>query len=94
MIRIEKDKHESGDSRSTGHHNKTDHTSGRDAKNRTREDDTDLARLTVLSSQLLPIIQSLQGFQWPRPQGGDPEGRDKSRYCKYHKDVGHQTNDC
>ena len=23
----------------------------------------------------------------------DPEGRDKSRFCEYHRDVGHRTND-
>ena len=44
-------------------------------------------------SQLLPIIQSLQEFEWPRPKIRYPEGRDESRYYEFHKDAKHQTND-
>ena len=45
------------------------------------------------SAQLLQLIQSFLGFEWPRPLQSDPEGRVKSRFCEYHKDVGHRTND-
>ena len=38
-------------------------------------------RFTISPTKLLPIIQSLLGFEWLRQLYGDPEGRDKSRFC-------------
>ncbi|XP_074346876.1 uncharacterized protein LOC141685686 [Apium graveolens] len=39
-------------------------------------------------------IEKDKEFIWPKPLRGDPEKRDKSRYCRLHKDVGHDTDDC
>ncbi|XP_074336816.1 uncharacterized protein LOC141673989 [Apium graveolens] len=39
-------------------------------------------------------IEKGKEFKWPKPQRGGPEKRDKSRYCRFHKDVGHDTGDC
>ena len=58
------------------------------------EQDSKQKIFTILPTRLLPIIQSLLGFEWPLPLRGDPKGRDKSRLCEYHKDVGHRSNSC
>ncbi|XP_074336714.1 uncharacterized protein LOC141673885 [Apium graveolens] len=39
-------------------------------------------------------IEKDKDFKWPKPLRGDPDKRDKSRYCRFHKDVGHDTDDC
>ena len=45
-------------------------------------------------STLLDRLISGERFKCPRPQRGDANRRDKSRYCEYHKDVEHRTNEC
>ncbi|XP_074374282.1 uncharacterized protein LOC141714677 [Apium graveolens] len=52
------------------------------------------ARLNAPKSQSLIEIEKDKDFKWPKPLRGDPEKIDKSRYCRFHKDVGHDTNDC
>ena len=84
----------SRDTRRTGHRNEAKGLRDRAVENPRQDDSTEKMRFTLPPSQLLPIIQSLQRFEWPRPQRGDPEGRDKSRFCEYHKDAKHRTNDC
>ena len=54
--------------------------------------DGEQVRFTISPACLLPIIQSLLGFEWPRLLRNDLEGRDKSRFCEYHRDFGHKTN--
>ena len=49
-------------------------------------------RFTILLARLLLIIQSLSSFEWPHPLCDDPEWKDKSRFCEYHKDFEHKTN--
>ncbi|XP_074374657.1 uncharacterized protein LOC141715071 [Apium graveolens] len=39
-------------------------------------------------------IEKDKDFKWPKPLRGDPEKRDKSRYCRFHKYFGHDTDDC
>ncbi|XP_074346235.1 uncharacterized protein LOC141685008 [Apium graveolens] len=39
-------------------------------------------------------IEKDKEFKWPKSLRGDPKKRDKSRYCRFHKDVGHDTDDC
>ncbi|XP_074324131.1 uncharacterized protein LOC141661049 [Apium graveolens] len=39
-------------------------------------------------------IEKDKDFRWPKPLRGDPEKRDKNQFCRFHKDVGHDTNDC
>ncbi|XP_074330471.1 uncharacterized protein LOC141667730 [Apium graveolens] len=51
------------------------------------------ARLNAPRSQILMEIEKDKDFKWPKPLKGDPEKRDKSRYCRFHKDVGHDTDD-
>ncbi|XP_074342469.1 uncharacterized protein LOC141680036 [Apium graveolens] len=52
------------------------------------------ARLNAPRSQILIEIEKDKDFKWPKPLRRDPEKRDKSRYCRFHKDVGHDTDDC
>ncbi|RVW83026.1 hypothetical protein CK203_042506 [Vitis vinifera] len=53
-----------------------------------------LTPLSISYEKLLPIIQGLSDFRWPRPIGTDPSTRDRSRRCAFHKDHGHTTETC
>ncbi|KAK1397109.1 hypothetical protein POM88_006972 [Heracleum sosnowskyi] len=55
---------------------------------------TEYARLNAPRSQILYDIEKDRDFRWPKPLRGDPEKRDKNKYCRYHKDSGHDTDDC
>ncbi|RVW76744.1 hypothetical protein CK203_047551 [Vitis vinifera] len=53
-----------------------------------------LTPLSISYEKLLPIIQGLSDFKWPRPIGTDPSMRDRSRRCAFHKDHGHTIETC
>nr|CAN69878.1 hypothetical protein VITISV_015633 [Vitis vinifera] len=53
-----------------------------------------LTPLSISYEKLLPMIQGLSDFRWPRPIGTDPSTRDRSRRCVFHKDHGHTTETC
>ncbi|XP_074342535.1 uncharacterized protein LOC141680125 [Apium graveolens] len=55
---------------------------------------TEYVRLNAPRSQILIEIEKDKDFKWPKPLRGDPEKRDKSRYCRFHKDAGHDLDDC
>ncbi|XP_023906155.1 uncharacterized protein LOC112017930 [Quercus suber] len=44
--------------------------------------------------KVLERIRNEPYFRWPNKMAGDPEKRDQSRYCQYHQDHGHATEDC
>ena len=44
-------------------------------------------------SILMDIKDRLQ-FEKPQPMKGPAKFRDKAKYCHFHKDIGHETNDC
>ncbi|RVX17899.1 hypothetical protein CK203_004401 [Vitis vinifera] len=50
--------------------------------------------LSISYEKLLPVIQGLSDFRWPRPQGTDPSTRDRSKRCVFHKEHGHTTETC
>ncbi|RVX08099.1 hypothetical protein CK203_014871 [Vitis vinifera] len=50
--------------------------------------------LSVSYEKLLPMIQGLSDFRWPRPLETDPSRRDRSKKCAFHKDHGHTTETC
>nr|CAN65401.1 hypothetical protein VITISV_005675 [Vitis vinifera] len=50
--------------------------------------------LSISYEKLLPMIQGLSNFRWPRPQGTDPSTRDHSKRCAFHKEHGHTTETC
>nr|CAN67557.1 hypothetical protein VITISV_018420 [Vitis vinifera] len=50
--------------------------------------------LSISYEKLLPVIQGLSDFRWPRPQGTDPSTRDHSKRCVFHKEHGHTKETC
>lgn len=51
-------------------------------------------RLNAPRSQILLDIEKDTDVRWPKPLRTDPEKRDKNLFCKFHKDIGHDTDDC
>ncbi|XP_075663301.1 uncharacterized protein LOC142632866 [Castanea sativa] len=44
--------------------------------------------------KILTQIQDQHHLRWPRPLHSSPSVRDKSKYCRFHKDHDHYTEDC
>ena len=53
-----------------------------------------LTHLNILYKNLLPIICDLLEFKWPVPIQIDPSQRNRSLWCDYHRDHGHETDRC
>ena len=50
--------------------------------------------LTAAVSQVLREVQHEQFLRWPSQMRSDPTKRDNTKYCEFHRDHGHQTDDC
>ena len=50
--------------------------------------------LTTLVSQVLREVRNEQFLRWPTQMKSDPATRDNSKYCEFHRDYGHRTDDC
>ena len=50
--------------------------------------------LTASVSQVLREVRNEQFLRWPTQMKSDPATRDNSRYCEFHRDYGHRTDDC
>ena len=50
--------------------------------------------LTVAVSPVLREVQHEQFLRWPSQMRSDPAKRDNTRYCEFHRDYGHRTDDC
>ena len=50
--------------------------------------------MTTTVSQVLREVQHEQFLRWPTQMRSDPTKRDNTRYCEFHRDHGHRTNDC
>ncbi|XP_023891255.1 uncharacterized protein LOC112003301 [Quercus suber] len=44
--------------------------------------------------RVLEKIKNEPYFRWPNKMVGEPERRNQNRYCQYHQDHGHTTEDC
>ncbi|XP_023900819.1 uncharacterized protein LOC112012667 [Quercus suber] len=44
--------------------------------------------------KILTQIKDEHYLKWPRPLHSSPNVRDKNKYCQFHKDHGHYTEDC
>ena len=44
--------------------------------------------------QVLMQIRDDPSLQWLKPISTPVERRDKSKYCRFHQDHGHRTNEC
>ena len=69
-------------------------SSDRRQEGSSRPDRPPLTPLSISYEKLLPMIQGLSDFRWPRPQGTDPSTRDHSKRCAFHKEHGHTTETC
>ena len=50
--------------------------------------------LVMLVDKILMQIKDEHYLKWPRPLHSSPHVRDKNKYCRFHKDHGHYTEDC
>ena len=50
--------------------------------------------LTASVSQVLREVRKKQFLRWPTQMKSDPTARDNTKYCEFHRDYGHRTNDC
>ena len=50
--------------------------------------------LTASVSQVLREVRNEQFLRWPIQMKSDPTTRDNSKYCEFHRDYGHRTDDC
>ena len=50
--------------------------------------------LTAVVSQVLREVQHKQFLRWLSQMRSDPTKRDNTRYCEFHRDHGHRTDDC
>ena len=48
---------------------------------------------TPLDQVLMQIKDDLS-FKWPEKMKGDPRKQNKNKYCCFHRDHGHETNEC
>ena len=50
--------------------------------------------LTASVSQVLHEVRNEQFLRWPTQMKSNPTTRDNTKYCEFHKDYGHRTNNC
>ena len=48
----------------------------------------------MLVDQILTEIRDEPSLKWPGPFHSSPIIRDKRKYCRFHKDHGHDIEDC
>ena len=66
--------------------------------NRQRDDKSNwtvkFTPLVMPVDKILMQIKDEHYLKWPRPLHSSPHVRDKNKYCRFHKDHGHYTEDC
>ena len=50
--------------------------------------------LTASVSQVLHEVRNEQFLRWPTQMKSDPATRDNTKYCEFHRDYGHHTDNC
>ena len=55
---------------------------------------TSFTPLTALVDQVLMQIKDEEALTYPGKLKGDPNIRSKDKYCRFHRDHGHDTADC
>ena len=59
-----------------------------------KKDPPQFTALNIAYDRLLPLIWDLPDFKWPPPIRAGPDQRNRSLRCDYHRDYGHETNNC
>ncbi|MQL77781.1 hypothetical protein Taro_010196, partial [Colocasia esculenta] len=80
----------------------SDNGSDRDRKKGRRNGDsprrlrpfTNYTPLTVAPEQILAEIRNEAFLRWPQRMRSDPRKRDQNKYCRFHRDHGHDTSEC
>ncbi|MQL93545.1 hypothetical protein Taro_026197 [Colocasia esculenta] len=77
----------------------SDNGSDRDRKKGRRNGDsprpfTNYTPLTVAPEQILAEIRNEAYVRWPQRMRSDPRRRDQNKYCRFHRDHGHDTSEC
>ncbi|MQL75419.1 hypothetical protein Taro_007794 [Colocasia esculenta] len=80
----------------------SDNGSDRDRKKGRRNGDsprrprpfTDYTPLTVAPEQILAEIKNEAYVRWPQRMRSDPQRCDQNKYCRFHRDHGHDTSEC
>ena len=44
--------------------------------------------------QVLMQIKDDPSLKWPEKMKGDPNKYNRNKYCRFHRDHGHDTNEC
>ena len=55
---------------------------------------TNYTSLNTSLDQVLMQIKDDPSLKWPERMKGDPSKRKKSKYCHFHCDLGHDTDEC
>ena len=55
---------------------------------------TSFTPLVMPIKQVLMHIKDEPALQWAKPIHAPTEVRDKSKYCRFHQDLGHHTDEC
>ena len=63
-------------------------------KRRQRYSPQQFTPLTASVSQVLREVRNEQFLRWPAQMKSDPATRDNTRYCEFHMDYRHRTDDC
>ncbi|XP_059668817.1 uncharacterized protein LOC132313897 [Cornus florida] len=61
---------------------------------RGRDNYTNFTPLNAPISQILMQLQDDHTLKWPPKLKSDPTRRSKDKYCRFHRDHGHNTDDC
>ena len=76
------------------HGNLRDHLGPPQLGRRQRYSPRRFTPLTASVSQVLREVLNEQFLRWPTQIKSDPTTRDNTRYCEFHRDYGHRTDDC
>ena len=50
--------------------------------------------LNMPLEQVLMQIKDDPSLKWPEKMKGDPNKRNRNKYCRFHRDYGHDTDEC
>ena len=59
-----------------------------------KRDPPQFTPLNISYDRLLPLIRDHPEFKWPPPMRANPDQRNRSLRCDYHRDHDHETNHC